>query len=310
MAKKKKSKKKVVKKPIQKVKAVPPAPPKKEHTSHPMVIFFFFIMTFIVIGLVFAQLFLQDKSFKVTLGRYNIDFSFPPNSILYISIFFIVVVILVLIRHAHKTKKLKREKLKAKPEKPQKPAKKIEEKKVSAKTAKKQKNPGTLYFGLFLLSLILFIGAIILNNLPAMILALALMALSLLGYQQLKKVRGLTKPSKKLKQEKQAKPKKAGFDFFKKQKESIANEAKKLPKIELGKYETYFDTLYRIIEKKGKVKLSVLATYFGIAKKRVEEWATILEEHEMLTIYYPLIGDPEIRKVETKEPGETKPKGA
>ena len=37
---------------------------------------------------------------------------------------------------------------------------------------------------------------------------------------------------------------------------------------------------------------------FNISKKQVEDWARILEERGLIKIYYPLIGDPELRCLE------------
>ena len=64
----------------------------------------------------------------------------------------------------------------------------------------------------------------------------------------------------------------------------------------IGKYETDIDVLYKIIERIGRIKLSAIAKYFGVDQKKVEEWAQILHEHELVDIYYPPIGEPELRR--------------
>ncbi|MBW2975193.1 hypothetical protein KY366_05740, partial [Candidatus Woesearchaeota archaeon] len=65
-------------------------------------------------------------------------------------------------------------------------------------------------------------------------------------------------------------------------------------KIEVGRYETGIDVLYRIIGIKKRVKLSSVAKYFNISRKKAEELATILQEHGMAEIHYPSIGGAEI----------------
>ncbi len=82
---------------------------------------------------------------------------------------------------------------------------------------------------------------------------------------------------------------------------SSAKESPKPRKIELGRYETHLDALYEMVEKRGKVKLSVIAQYFGVDRKKIEEWAAILEEHDLLKLHYPAIGEPELIKIDTKE---------
>jgi len=82
----------------------------------------------------------------------------------------------------------------------------------------------------------------------------------------------------------------------KKEKIPLAKELSKNLKIDIGKYETDIDVLYKIIERIGRIKLSAIAKYFGVDQKKVEEWAQILHEHELVDIYYPPIGEPELRR--------------
>lgn len=87
----------------------------------------------------------------------------------------------------------------------------------------------------------------------------------------------------------------------KKEKITLVKELSRNLKIDIGKYETDIDALYKIIEKTGRIKLSAISTYFGIDKRKAEEWATILQEHNLAEIHYPAMGGPEIRKKLTKQ---------
>lgn len=69
--------------------------------------------------------------------------------------------------------------------------------------------------------------------------------------------------------------------------------------------ETDFDVLYRLVLDKNKVKISEIAKLFKIDKKKAEEWVQILDEHNLVRIYYPAMGEPEIRKI-TEHEKETK----
>ena len=62
-----------------------------------------------------------------------------------------------------------------------------------------------------------------------------------------------------------------------------------------SRYETDFDRLLLLIEKYEKLKFSDVAKIFGVSTDKVEEWATILEQHKILKIHYPALGEPELR---------------
>ncbi len=72
-------------------------------------------------------------------------------------------------------------------------------------------------------------------------------------------------------------------------------------KKEAGIYETDLDILYKLIEDVGRAKVSELAKYFGVTKKKIEEWAKILEEYQLLDIHYPAIGEIQIIKISKDE---------
>ncbi len=63
----------------------------------------------------------------------------------------------------------------------------------------------------------------------------------------------------------------------------------------LIKHETDLDKAYNLIQEKKAVKLSEISTRFRITKKQTEDWAAILEKHGLIDIYYPLLGEPELR---------------
>ena len=90
--------------------------------------------------------------------------------------------------------------------------------------------------------------------------------------------------------------------LFKKKEEEI----KPLPsaKIEISRNETEMDSLYHLIQKRGKVDLQEVMHNFGVSKELAEEWAQILESHELITINYPLFNPPilslSLKAVESK----------
>jgi len=65
--------------------------------------------------------------------------------------------------------------------------------------------------------------------------------------------------------------------------------------------ETDFDILYKLVLEKKKVKISEIAAMFKIDKKKAEEWIQILDEHNLARIYYPAMGEPEIRRIDENE---------
>lgn len=68
--------------------------------------------------------------------------------------------------------------------------------------------------------------------------------------------------------------------------------------------ETDFDVLYNLVMGKNKVKISEIAKMFKIDKKKAEEWIQILDEHDLIDIHYPAMGEPEIRKITKNEKGK------
>lgn len=65
------------------------------------------------------------------------------------------------------------------------------------------------------------------------------------------------------------------------------------------KVETHIDSLLKIVRKKGSVRINnKLAKKLKVKKSQIEEWAIILENHDLVQLHYPTIGDPEIRSVD------------
>jgi len=64
-----------------------------------------------------------------------------------------------------------------------------------------------------------------------------------------------------------------------------------------SKYETDLDRLLEMVEKYNVVALSEAAAIFKVDVQKIEEWARILESHNLLRVHYPAFGEPELRKV-------------
>ncbi len=55
--------------------------------------------------------------------------------------------------------------------------------------------------------------------------------------------------------------------------------------------ETDVDRLLDIITKRGKVKASELAGIFKVPRSKIEEWGIILEDHNLISMHYPPLGE-------------------
>lgn len=74
-------------------------------------------------------------------------------------------------------------------------------------------------------------------------------------------------------------------------------EKKQAPK-DGSKIETNIDKLLALVKEKGAIKLNdTLSNSLKVSKTQVEEWAMILEEHNLVELHYPAIGEPEIRRL-------------
>ena len=81
-------------------------------------------------------------------------------------------------------------------------------------------------------------------------------------------------------------------------KKELAEHVKDIQsKLQLKKqgYETDFDRLYGLLKEKKKLTVSEVAQGFGVKKAKAEEWGKILKEQGLIELYYPAVGEPELR---------------
>lgn len=60
------------------------------------------------------------------------------------------------------------------------------------------------------------------------------------------------------------------------------------------KKQTDIDILYEILQEKKHLKIASISKVFHIPKETAMEWAKILENGNLASLYYPQFGDPEI----------------
>ncbi len=75
---------------------------------------------------------------------------------------------------------------------------------------------------------------------------------------------------------------------------AVAEEIEEIKRPKFRTYKTDIDVLYDLVKNKGRVKISALAKTFNVDKKTIEDWAEMLEEHGLLKIHYPAIGEAEL----------------
>ena len=98
-----------------------------------------------------------------------------------------------------------------------------------------------------------------------------------------------------LKRRRQETDKKIADKFSKVGKEE---ETKKF-KAQRGAVKTSIDKLFELVRKYNKLKISDgLARRLNVSRAQVEEWCIILEDHNLVELHYPTIGEPEIRFVQ------------
>jgi|TARA_Y100000310_G_scaffold340701_1_gene437408 hypothetical protein len=156
-------------------------------------------------------------------------------------------------------------------EKQEKAAKLHKEKQEKAAKPKKINKP-EVYYTMFFISMLIVVFTFVYRHLITFILGISLMLLSLLGYRLNKR-----KMPKKEETKKERLIEIKGME------------------IKREKYETDFDVLYKLVKRRGSIKLSEIEKYFGIDKKLAEEWCMILEGHSMLKLHYPPFGEPELK---------------
>ncbi|MFC1768665.1 hypothetical protein ACFLZX_02780 [Nanoarchaeota archaeon] len=152
----------------------------------------------------------------------------------------------------------------------------VKKKSIEKKVNNRAKDLG-LALLLFLLSLALLITAIYFMVPVLIITAIVFMILSFIVFEYVKK------RSKEISNIKSVK---------------LVKELGKGFKVKIGKYETELDAVYKIVQEKGRVKLSTISRYLGVKNDTAEEWAMILEEHKLIKIHYHAFSGPELRKWE------------
>lgn len=60
--------------------------------------------------------------------------------------------------------------------------------------------------------------------------------------------------------------------------------------------ETPIDKLLEIVTMKGSVRIDQAARAFKVKEKQIDEWARILEEHNLIEIHYPAMGKPILKR--------------
>jgi len=85
----------------------------------------------------------------------------------------------------------------------------------------------------------------------------------------------------------------------KEEKKTIEGIEKEISK-KSNKYETEIDKLYMLIEEKEKITLNEVAKGFKIDSQLAEEWARILENHDLIDVNHPAFGEVELCKKKLK----------
>ncbi|MFH1065374.1 MAG: hypothetical protein V1734_02605 [Nanoarchaeota archaeon] len=67
-----------------------------------------------------------------------------------------------------------------------------------------------------------------------------------------------------------------------------------------GKYQTDIDRLYRAINSSNMITITRAAAMFKISKEQAEEWGKILENHGLIELRYPAIGELQLCKKKLK----------
>ena len=63
---------------------------------------------------------------------------------------------------------------------------------------------------------------------------------------------------------------------------------------------TDFDRIIEFVDDKKDVSITDIAKHFNLPKEKIEEWAKILSEHNLIEIIYPTFGEARIKKKEIK----------
>jgi len=75
-------------------------------------------------------------------------------------------------------------------------------------------------------------------------------------------------------------------------------EEKKKVTLQKGVVKTSIDKLFELIKKYNRLKINDgLARRLNVSRSQIEEWSIILEDHNLVELRYPTLGDPEVRIV-------------
>ncbi|MCX6815725.1 MAG: hypothetical protein NT120_02650, partial [Candidatus Aenigmarchaeota archaeon] len=61
--------------------------------------------------------------------------------------------------------------------------------------------------------------------------------------------------------------------------------------------QTPLDALLDLVMKRGKLNFAEAAKNFHVKEKQIEEWARILEDHNLIEMHYPAMGKPVMKKI-------------
>jgi Mn-dependent DtxR family transcriptional regulator len=64
--------------------------------------------------------------------------------------------------------------------------------------------------------------------------------------------------------------------------------------------ETPLDKLFELVTSKGQMRVDQAAKAFKVKEKQIDEWARILEEHNLIEIHYPAMGKPVLKPKQRK----------
>ncbi|MBU1135840.1 MAG: hypothetical protein KKG13_04985 [Nanoarchaeota archaeon] len=69
---------------------------------------------------------------------------------------------------------------------------------------------------------------------------------------------------------------------------------------------TGIDMLLEIVKKHKKIRLTEAAEMLNVSENRIEEWGKILEDHNLITMHYPIMGEPTLETPIIVKVNETK----
>jgi hypothetical protein len=69
-------------------------------------------------------------------------------------------------------------------------------------------------------------------------------------------------------------------------------------------YATDIDRLLAIVNEKEKLTVESVGEIFGITKAEAEQWGKILKDQDLILLYYPTVGEVELRKKKNQQQKE------